>query len=102
MIWLWLNPMLESTAAVSVWIVVTACEPVSVPFWMAFRSSWTWPIDAFVGCASLDRSLLRSDWSVWNADCTAEIEAVEPEDVELASGAVDAVVPAEDRYRRSW
>ena len=40
--------MLVQTAAVSVWIVVTACEPVSVPLLMAFRSSSTWPIDAFV------------------------------------------------------
>ena len=38
---------------------------------MASRSSWTWPTDACVGCAVLDRSLLRSDWSAWNADCTA-------------------------------
>jgi hypothetical protein len=47
-IWLWVKPMLDHTAAVSVWTVVTACDPVSVPFMMASKSSSTWPIEAFV------------------------------------------------------
>ena len=92
--WLWVRPVLVSTAAVSVWTVVTACDPVSVPFWIASRSSWTWPTDACVGCELADRSLLRSDCSVWNADCTAAFGPVV-----VACLAVEVAVPVARRGR---
>ena len=70
--------MLASTAAASVWIVVWACAPLSVPLRIASRSSRSWPSVACVGCAPAGRSPWRSVFRVSKAVWTAEEDPAAP------------------------